>query len=299
MTPEEKKEKTRAYNKVYKAAHKAEVSSYNKRYRLYNLERLTSKNKEYQEQYRAENKEKISAAQKEYRLEHKEEAQAYSKQYRLSNKDILKVKNKEYHKTYAEAHKDDPKYKAEKKAHYAKWLDEHREENAIRCKLYRSQHKEEQAAYRKAYYESIKDSLTVKAHKKAYQQANAEHIRNRRRPYMRKWAADRLRNDPNYRLLSNLRKRVYNSVKHGFKSAHTMELVGCSIDEVKSHLESQFKEGMSWDNYGKWHIDHIRPCASFDLTKEAEQRACFHYSNLQPLWAVENLSKGDKYVQAN
>lgn len=74
-----------------------------------------------------------------------------------------------------------------------------------------------------------------------------------------------------------------------------MELVGCSIDKLKQHLESKFTEGMSWDNYGDWHVDHIKPCASFDLSDPEQQRLCFNYKNLQPLWAADNLSKGDSY----
>jgi hypothetical protein len=73
-----------------------------------------------------------------------------------------------------------------------------------------------------------------------------------------------------------------------------MKLIGCNIEQLKQHLQNQFKLGMSWDNHGKWHIDHIRPCASFDLSKPEEQRKCFHYTNLQPLWAEENISKKDK-----
>ena len=81
------------------------------------------------------------------------------------------------------------------------------------------------------------------------------------------------------------------------KSAATLELLGCSVEELKKHLENQFIKGMTWNNYGLhgWHIDHIKPCASFDLTKEEEQRKCFHYTNLQPLWAKDNLSKSNKY----
>ena len=71
-----------------------------------------------------------------------------------------------------------------------------------------------------------------------------------------------------------------------------MDLVGCSIPELRKRLTQQFLPGMTWDNYGKWHIDHIRPCASFDLTDPEQQKQCFHYSNLQPLWAADNLRKG-------
>ena len=72
--------------------------------------------------------------------------------------------------------------------------------------------------------------------------------------------------------------------------------MGCSIEELKIHLEKQFRDGMSWNNYGMygWHIDHIKPCSAFDLTDLEQQKICFHYSNLQPLWAKENLSKGKK-----
>jgi hypothetical protein len=73
-------------------------------------------------------------------------------------------------------------------------------------------------------------------------------------------------------------------------------LLGCSVDQLKQHLELQFKPRMSWSNYGKWHIDHIKPCAKFNLSKASEQRRCFHYTNLQPLWAKENLQKKDSYV---
>jgi hypothetical protein len=73
-----------------------------------------------------------------------------------------------------------------------------------------------------------------------------------------------------------------------------MALVGCSIEELRLHLESQFVAGMTWANYGEWHVDHIRPCAMFDLTQDAQQRECFNWSNLRPLWGVENLRKGSK-----
>jgi len=73
-----------------------------------------------------------------------------------------------------------------------------------------------------------------------------------------------------------------------------MDLIGCTPLELKTHLERKFTEGMSWDNYGKWHIDHIIPCAAFDLTDPVQQRQCFHYSNLQPMWATANFKKGKR-----
>jgi hypothetical protein len=80
------------------------------------------------------------------------------------------------------------------------------------------------------------------------------------------------------------------------KSITTEKLLGCTFEYARSHLEAQFTKGMGWDNYGVngWHIDHIIPCASFDLTDPDQQRQCFHYTNLQPLWAEDNLRKSDK-----
>jgi hypothetical protein len=103
---------------------------------------------------------------------------------------------------------------------------------------------------------------------------------------------------PNQYLAYLLRMRVSDRLKNYSKNnrKHTMEYVGCTIDELRSYLEKQFTNNMSWENKGEWHIDHIRPCASFNLDNEIERHMCFHYTNLQPLWASENISKGSKYV---
>lgn len=105
------------------------------------------------------------------------------------------------------------------------------------------------------------------------------------------------RGNVRYRLERNLRHRVYKAIRGNSKSKPTLELLGCTVEEVKVHLEDQFWAGMSWENYGEWHIDHIKPCAKFDLTKPEEQQKCFHYTNLQPLWAEHNLSKGATHVE--
>lgn len=97
---------------------------------------------------------------------------------------------------------------------------------------------------------------------------------------------------------TKLSGRINRALQKRYKKASkTMNLVGCSIQSLISHLESNFKPGMSWNNYGMrgWHIDHIRPCASFDLSKSEEQSKCFHYSNLQPLWWRDNIIKSDKW----
>jgi hypothetical protein len=99
-----------------------------------------------------------------------------------------------------------------------------------------------------------------------------------------------------FRLLAALRNRLCDAIRGKNKSAKTQELLGCTVDELINHLQGQFQPGMNWDNWRHdgWHIDHIIPCSSFDLTDPQQQRKCFHYSNLQPLWAFDNLSKGAK-----
>ena len=95
------------------------------------------------------------------------------------------------------------------------------------------------------------------------------------------------------RLNSALRKR------NVVKLETTMKLVGCSMPELIKHLEKQFKLGMSWENREKWHVDHIIPCNAFNLTDPEQQKKCFHYTNLQPLWAHENYSKGAKIISGD
>jgi hypothetical protein len=117
------------------------------------------------------------------------------------------------------------------------------------------------------------------------------------RPKKVKYMSDRLKNDPEFKLLTMLRKRVRNVIK-GKKHYKSIDLLGCTVLNAREHLEKQFKEGMTWENHGKygWHIDHIIPCSSFDLTDPEQQKKCFHYTNLQPLWWKENISKGNKII---
>lgn len=93
---------------------------------------------------------------------------------------------------------------------------------------------------------------------------------------------------------ARLRARMHTALRAAKcgKASKSLQLLGCTWHELVSHLESRFTGGMSWDNIGAWHIDHIRPCASFDLTDPAQQIQCFHYTNLQPLWAEDNIRKG-------
>jgi hypothetical protein len=119
--------------------------------------------------------------------------------------------------------------------------------------------------------------------------------RKRTNAYQKKMRAE----SAHHKIAGVLRIRLCNVVRcHGGKKlTSTVALLGCSIEDLKLHLESQFKPGMTWENYGRkkgiqcWEIDHILPCASFDLTDPEQQKRCFNYTNLQPLWAKDNQSK--------
>jgi hypothetical protein len=112
-------------------------------------------------------------------------------------------------------------------------------------------------------------------------------------PGKRAAESNKRREDPVQKIRMNLGTRLWQVVskKHG----KTMELTGCTTEELIKHLSSKFTEGMTLENYGEWHIDHIKPCASFNLGDPGEQHKCFHWTNLQPLWAADNIRKGSKY----
>ena len=113
-----------------------------------------------------------------------------------------------------------------------------------------------------------------------------------------KYGRMKLDTDPTYKLIHNMRRRLLHAVKgYGDKYDTTMNLVGCNSIKLREYIEAKFTEGMTWENQGSWHIDHIQPCCSFDLTSEEEQKKCFHFTNLQPLWAIENLKKGGSFNQ--
>ena len=132
------------------------------------------------------------------------------------------------------------------------------------------------------------------ANNRRWKSKNKQHIKE----YKKLNHAVRLMRDLDYRLRILLRNRIKKAVraKGTKRCASTEQLIGCTVEQLRVYLERLFSPGMTWDNYGPdgWHVDHIKPCARFDLTKPEQQRECFHYSNLQPLWKLDNLSKGDR-----
>lgn len=154
-------------------------------------------------------------------------------------------------------------------------------------KEYNKKNREKISKRAKEYREQNKFKISKRMRK--YYQQNKKRILKRTKIYKR----NRRRKDINFDLLDRLRNRIYITLKGKRKSKYTLELLGCSIEKLKKHLQKQFQKGMSWNNHGRtgWHIDHIKPCATFDLSKSKEQKKCFHYSNLRPLWAKDNLRR--------
>lgn len=149
--------------------------------------------------------------------------------------------------------------------------------------------KKYQKMWRAAHQSSIRE----------YQAKYREEHRIKARLYCIEYQRKRLATDCDFRLAYNLRARIRNAIHNNSKSAATFTLLGCSVEELKTHIESMFKPGMSWDNWGRfgWHIDHIIPCVAFNLADPEQQKQCFHYTNLQPLWAHENQTKSGKIPQ--
>jgi hypothetical protein len=151
----------------------------------------------------------------------------------------------------------------------------------------------------KKWYENNKEKHTI--YDKQYREDNKEKRKEydrTRNDYRRKYSNEKRGKDLNYKLCHYLRSRFNKVLKKNKtnKNNSIMYLLGCTLDEYKKHIEKQWVLDWDWNNYGKiWEIDHIKPCSKFDLTKEEEQKLCFHYSNLQPLSITDNRKKYNKY----
>lgn len=119
---------------------------------------------------------------------------------------------------------------------------------------------------------------------------------SRNRDRFNRVKTERLNRDPMHRITANLRIRVSKALKGKIKAFHIKEVMGCSLEYFKKQLEESWTEGMNWTNYGigtgKWNIDHIIPCASFNMNLVEDQELCFHHSNCRAMWHIENVRKG-------
>lgn len=140
--------------------------------------------------------------------------------------------------------------------------------------------------YRKNYYRENHEKILAQTNK--YKHENKEHINKMQREYYNQ--------NINYRIKSIMWRMITMNIKN--KTNKMIALLGCTIKEFKKHFESLFTVGMTWGKFmnGEIHIDHILPCSAFELQNSEEQEICFHYTNLQPLWAKDNISKGNRLL---
>ena len=159
-------------------------------------------------------------------------------------------------------------------------------------KKYREKNKEKLYNNHKKWYEENKDKWNE--YIKEYREKNVDKIRKIKRNYER----TRKHNDPLYKLISNFRTAIYQVLKENNigKNGHYFEILGYTPEELISHIEKQFKDGMTWDNYGDFHIDHKIPISSFNIKEigDSEFMKCWSLSNLQPMWGEENIRKSNK-----
>jgi hypothetical protein len=218
---------------------------------------------------------------------------AYNKLYYLKHKNMLKFKAKVYKKSHR------TQYNQYNKIYRLKHVQNIKEYS----KKYRKSHRNIKTRFCKICSFSFvgisrKLCCSVKCNQeynfiygKNYRRINKQKIKEYNLNYYNK----RRKFEIYFRLCLNLRNRINIAIRNNQKSGNTLKLIGCSIEFLKQHLENQFTKGMTWKNYGrgknKWNIDHIKPCASFNLTKESEQKKCFNYTNLQPLWSIDNIRK--------
>ena len=209
-----------------------------------------------------------------YRSIHRAEKIKYDKEYGVRNRDRIKKQHAEYYASHRVVFKEKSK----------KYRDNNKGKIKGQRRKSRGKNRDKIRRQKIDYYLRNKDRIVKKSVE------NRKALRER---------------DPSRRALDSCRARIRVFIKSLnprnenkiTKSANTLKLLGCSESNLKTYLESKFKPGMTWDNYGLhgWHIDHIQACSSFSgFDKIKTQKECFNYKNLQPLWAGENLSKGAK-----
>ncbi len=189
----------------------------------------------------------------------------YKRQWYLANRERISAKNKERREHRKEIHDS--------------WRSKNMDRIRTRNRLWRKKNVEHVLAYSRKW---------GKANRSKFRHKKALYTRLRRATNIEFKIKDTLRSS----LSKTLRKNTAS------KHSSVMKLLGCSIKDFRIYIESKFEVGMSWKNYGRigWHLDHIMPCAIFDLSKPEHQKRCFHFSNMQPMWAHENHSKSAKVL---
>lgn len=228
------------------------------------------KRKEYNKTYYLNNREKFLVDAKAYRDKNKDRANLYAREYNIKNRDKIALKKKIYEK-------------------------ENRENISVWRKGYEALHKTRLTERRRLYRLKNKERITATI--KKWNRENKVYISD----YKRKYKNKNRKTNIQFKIADNLRGRLYHAIKDDAKSGSAVRDLGCTISELKFYIEGKFQDGMSWENWTRvdlhekaWNIDHIIPLSFFDLTDRGQFLKAVHYTNLQPMWAVDNLHKYSK-----
>jgi hypothetical protein len=290
------------------------------------IEQRRARNAEKQRAWRAHNRERANAIAAACRRRNRAKIAASWKIYYEKNKATLYEKKKSYLARNGEKLRQWKRadYERHRESYIARshrrWREKNDECRAYEAKRYRrdklvihtrqrdyaSRNREKILAWRRSYLKTPRGRAVRQASDRrcaaraaAYKAEWARRNRERLSQYLCIYFRERSRSDPAFAIRLRLRSRLVATIRRlmtGRSATGVIrELLGCSESELVRHLESKFLPGMSWDNRNQWHIDHIKPLCAFDLTDPEQQALAFHYTNLQPLWAGDNMRKGGRY----
>jgi len=268
-----------------------------------------ARNRERVAAYRRKDKERISASWKRYYQRKKRELYDKKRAYIAANPEKVRRWKRADYERHREAYirRAASNGRSERaKLQRAIYYRTNKERIATRHREYAQRNQKKIAEYLRLYRLSTEGRASKKASDRrcaarvaAYKAEWARRNRERLSQYLCVYLRERSRSDPAFAMRLRLRSRLVRIIHRHMTgrgaTAVIQELLGCSLSELVRHLESKFLPGMSWDNRNQWHVDHIKPLCAFDLTDPEQQAAAFHYSNLQPLWALDNMRKGGRW----
>lgn len=233
--------------------------------------------------------------------ERRESARKRSAKYRRKNPDKIRKQQAEYRRKNADKmRKMNVEWRRKNPDKVRKRKAEWRRKNADKARKkdaeYRRKRADKNRVYRAEYYQKNRDKVLKKTAE--YVRKNADKVHKRQAKWRRKNADELRKRKAEYsskievKIVNRQRSRLKTIVESTSVRRH--EMTGCTPLQLRQHIESQFVKGMTWENQGRWHIDHIMPCSAFDLTKPDQVKVCFNWQNLRPIWAKKNLSKGKK-----
>ena len=243
-------------------------------------------NRKWSAKYMLKNADKLRKQKAEYRLKNSDKLRKQKAEYRLKNSDKLRKRDAEYRRKNAEKlRKRSAEYRLKNPDKVRKRQAEYRRKNADKVRKWQAEYRrknadkllKQEAEYRR------KNPDKLRKWSAEYRLKNADKVRKRDAEYRKK---------PEVRIVDIQRDRLKSIVKSTSVSRH--EMTGCTPSQLRQHIESQFAKGMTWQNQGRWHLDHIMPCSAFDLTNPEQVKVCFNWQNLRPIWAKKNLRKGKK-----